>query len=204
MSRSKIVVGLACIAILTPATAISSGRSTRSSERLTSCEALTPYHGRALPPVEEQVSKVRESHAMLREMSHAAFPSSKTTILIMLSSGHHDFTTLSYVATRDKRRQWTVDKVGRTTSELPEVPARLHTVIQRVLPADQGKLLDVLLNDRCLYAQPYLATISAYPPGLGGWETSIAVVSPKGKYVGRSSGPMPSVAGKIVSAVTGW
>jgi hypothetical protein len=153
--------------------------------------------------MEQRVAMAREEHANLRALVNVNLPIAKTMILIMLSSGHHTFTNLSYVATRDKHGVWTVDRVGRTTNEFPDMPPELEPATRSTLAKEVGMNLDVLVEDDCLYAQPFM-TADNGPPPLNGWSTDLAVITPKREYAGSASGPIPSVGGKVVTAVTGW
>lgn len=167
------------------------------------CDVLVPRQSRVSVSVEQRVAMNREQHAKLRALANAAMPEAKTIILVTLSSGHHAFTNLSYVATRDKQGLWTVDRFGRTTNELSEIIPENEPVTRSVLTRDVGKGLDGLVANSCLYAQPFMTADSGLPP-LNGWSTSLTVITPKRKYVGYAFGPIPSIGGKVVTAVTGW
>jgi len=197
------VLFIACFGMVIPTTVspASSSQPVIGSSRV--CAALTPYKSRVTFTMEQRVAMAREEHAKLRALANVNLPIAKTMILIMLSSGHHTFTNLSYVATRDKHGVWTVDRVGRTTNEFPDIPPELEPATRSTLAKEVGMNLDVLVEDDCLYAQPFM-TADNGPPPLNGWSTDLAVITPKREYAGSASGPIPSVGGKVVTAVTGW
>jgi len=197
------VVFIACFGMAIPPTVSPASSSQAVIGSSIVCAALTPYKSRVTFTTEQRVAMAREEHAKLRALANVNLPIAKTMILIMLSSGHHTFTNLSYVATRDKRGLWTVDRVGRTTYEFPEIPPDVEPVTRSVLTKDAGKGLDALVADSCLYTQPFM-TAENGPPPLNGWSTGLAVITPKREYAGYASGPIPSVGGKVVTAVTGW
>ncbi len=197
------VLFIACFGMVIPTTVsrASSSQAVIGSSRV--CAALTPYKSRVTFPMEQRVAIAREEHAKLRALANVNLPIAKTMILIMLSSGHHTFTKLSYIATRDKNGVWTVDRFGRTTNEFPDIPPELEPATRSTLAKEVGMNLDVLVEDDCLYAQPFM-TADNGPPPLNGWSTDLAVITPKREYAGSASGPIPSVGGKVVTAVTGW
>lgn len=167
------------------------------------CAVLTPYRGRTTLTVEQRVAMAREEHEKLRALAKAQTPIAETMILIMLSSGHHTFTDISYIATRDKYGVWAINRVSRTTSEFSEIPPDLEPETRSVLSKKAGKDLDTLVADDCLYAQPFMTADSSIPP-LNSWSTQLTVITPTQKYTGFAFGPIPSIGGKIVTAVTGW
>ena len=194
---------MACLALListTPAAASTSQPAIGSGR---ACDVLIPYKGRVTFTMEQRVAMAREEHAKVRALANARLPTANTMILIMFSSAHHTFTNLSYVATRDKLGVWTVDRVGRTTSEFPDTPPEVEPATRSLLTTDVGKSLDALIADDCLYAQPFM-TADDGPPPLNGWSTGLAIITPKRKFAGSASGPIPSIGGKVVTAVTGW
>ena len=197
------VLFIACFGMVIPTTVsrASSSQAVIGSSRV--CAALTPYKSRVTFTMEQRVAIAREKHAKLRALANVNLPIAKTMILIMLSSGHHTFTKLSYIATRDKNGVWTVDRFGRTTNEFPDIPPELEPATRSTLAKEVGMNLDVLVEDDCLYAQPFM-TADNGPPPLNGWSTDLAVITPKREYAGSASGPIPSVGGKVVTAVTGW
>ena len=193
----------ACFSMLVASTVNAAIVPKAGSGSSRACDVLLPYGGDVTFTMEQRVAVAREQHAKLRALANLRLPETKTMILIMLSSGHHTFTKLSYVATRDEHGIWTVDRFGRTTSEFPEMPPAVEPVTRSILSKFASKSLDTLVADDCLYSQPFMIAQNGLPP-LNGWSTGLAVITPKRKYAGYASGPIPSIGGKIVTAVTGW
>ena len=186
------------------AAAVSSASASEAGSRFGSaCDVLSPDEGRVTITMEQRVAAVREQHAKLRALANLRLPEARAMILVMLSSGHRTFTNLSYVATRDEHGIWTVDRFGRTTSEFSDTPPEVEPVTINILSESAGKSLDALVADDCLYSQPFMTAQNGLPP-LNGWSTGLAVITPKRKYAGYASGPISSIGGKIVTAVTGW
>ena len=190
-------------ALLVAAAVSSASASEAGSRSGSACDVLLPYDGRVTITMEQRVAAAREQHARLRALANLRLPEAKTMILIMLSSGHHSFTNLSYVATRGEHGIWTVDRFGRTTSEFSDMPPDVEPVTINILSKSAGKSLDALVADDCLYSQPFMTAQNGLPP-LNGWNTGLAVITPKRNYAGYASGPIPSIGGKVVTAVTGW
>ena len=150
--RALPVKWLTCLAMLIHSNASSVRVLQANIATANICDVLVPYQSRVTFTVEQRAAIDREQHVKLRALANAPMPEAKTMILIMLSSGHHSFTNLSYVATRDKRGLWTVDRVGRTTYEFPEILPAIEPVTRSVLTKDVGNGLDALVADSCLYA----------------------------------------------------
>lgn len=192
---------IACSAVATPTVSLAGTPQAVGAGR--PCDILTPYRGRVTFTMEQRVAMAREEHKKLRAFANAALPVAKTMVLVMPSSGHHTFTSLSFVATRSNNGVWTVSRVGKTTNEFPDMPPQIEPMIRRTLPKDKGTELDTLVADDCLYAQPFMTSVDGLP-SLTGWQTALAVITPKRKYAGSAFGPIPSIGGKVVTAVTGW
>lgn len=203
MTRLRSFGVVVCLALLTPIYKGAANASSSPPSRAGRCQSLPALETRMTLTLDQRISSEREKHAKLRQSSNALLPQASTMILIMLSSGHHSFTEISYIATRDKKGVWAVDRVGRTTSEFSEIAPEIEPLLQHLLTKEAGKNLDSLVADKCLYTQPAVIEDNSLPP-LSGWQTSIAVISPKGRYTGYAFGRIPLIGGNIVTAITGW
>jgi hypothetical protein len=121
-----------------------------------------------------------DDHRKLREELRAPLPEGRSRILYW---SHQDapYFDVSLVAVRHANGRWHVTQVGEAEGGIAEAGmARLRGVDGQI-SVKQGRALDKLLADPCLYAAP---TFQAYRyPGGGGEIQTLEIETPKRKRV---------------------
>lgn len=99
-----------------------------------------------------QVSRLPE-HRAFRESIKVSMPEGDSRILFWSSGAHHTMVSSSVVAVRDAVGKWHTSGIGEATSMLAGIKPNRMT-LERDLSPEEGRVLDQLLADPCLYASP--------------------------------------------------
>jgi hypothetical protein len=95
-----------------------------------------------------------QDHRLLRQALGEAMPIASTMILVHAHGGDLASTEFSIVVTRGDDGAWHGTAVGRTQIWIPDTPPTILPRKAWTLSADNGRRLDAILDDRCLYAEP--------------------------------------------------
>lgn len=167
---------------------------------------VCPFVARDSHPERDTVkllAEEQERHRVLRSAVGGTLETAPTMVLLHLVSSHHSTTELSYVAVRRKDGAWTMTKAEQTSSGLLAITPESFAVNPIILAATDGKKLDALIANPCLYAEPQNPKMTNLP-AVEEWHTALVVVTPSRTHIGRYFGRMPGLSGEVVTALTGW
>jgi len=159
--------------------------------------ALANARGAAWAPAPD----ARAEHRALRARLGVAMPDAPTMVLFHVDSAHHTRWEGSVVAARGEDGRWSVDRIGEESSQLLTIRARVEPRTERLLSAAEGRRLDALLADRCLYAEPDRQ--APRDPGSGPTFFAMHVVTPARSRTVAWSGRSLGVTGAVADLVLG-
>lgn len=156
------------------------GLDPKAAERAyASCPGASELAGATDVSWLRQVSRLPE-HRAFRESMKIPLPEGDSRILFWSLGAHHSMVSSSVVAVRDASGKWHTSGIGETTSMLAGVEPNRMT-LERDLSPDEGRVLDQLLADPCLYGSP---TFQRDPNIVaGGAEQTMEVETPKGRWI---------------------
>jgi hypothetical protein len=121
-------------------------------------------------------------HRALRDRLHAPLPEGATRILWYANSSHLVTTSFSVIAVRGADGRWHVDGAGETVPWIDGAQPTPMSRMERDLSPEEGRRLDSLLEDPCLYAGP---TSLTDPHGLvGGMAGTLEIEMPARHWIG--------------------
>ncbi|OWK32975.1 hypothetical protein SPMU_13190 [Sphingomonas mucosissima] len=145
-----------------------------------------------------QVSRLSE-HRAFRESMKVPLPEGNSRILFWSSGAHHTMVSSSVVAVRDASGKWHTSGIGETTSMLAGVEPNRMT-LERDLSPDEGRVLDQLLGDPCLYASP---TFQRNPNIVaGGAEQTMEIETPKQRWISSWFGRLTPQQAGVINQIT--
>lgn len=123
-----------------------------------------------------------EAHRALRAALHVAMPEGATRILWYAVGGHLATITFSVVAVRRADGSWHVDGAGQSLIWAEGAQPVPLGRMERDLSVEEGRRLDALLEDPCLYAGPaYLAESDLLG---GGLTHTLEIEMPARRWIG--------------------
>jgi hypothetical protein len=100
-----------------------------------------------------QASRLAE-HRALRERLNKLIPEGASRILFWSSGRHHTLVSFSVIAVRDAHGRWRTSGVGEEGPGLSPIEPTPMPPLERELSQEEGRALDQVLADPCLYASP--------------------------------------------------
>jgi hypothetical protein len=147
----------------------------------------------------DRLTTLIEAHRTLRTKLKAAVPEGSSRILWYANGGDLVTATFSVIAVRNAQGRWHVSAVGQTQAWLPDAKAVPMPPIDRDLSEPEGRSLDRLIDDPCLYVGP---TFLRDPDLVGGVVSTMEVETPHRRWIGSWWG-LPTAQEKSVIDVIG-
>jgi hypothetical protein len=146
-----------------------------------------------------QVVGERSQHPgdALRSRLGVVLPTADTMIIIYGVAKHHTRTEWSIVASRSKDGKWTVERAGEEGPGLLPIDPHPLSASKTTLSSDTGKALDHLLSDR----QAYLEKVSGGDMPIGGYASTMEIITPKRTRTIDWTGKLVGKLGQIVDTV---
>ncbi len=133
----------------------------------------------------------------LRSRLGVVLPAADTMIIIYGVAQHHTRTEWSVVASRSKGEKWTVERVGEEGPGLLPIDPHPLSASKTALSSDTGKALDRLLSD----CQAYFEKVSGGDMPIGGYASTMAIITPKRTRTIDWTGKLVGKLGQIVDTV---
>lgn len=141
-----------------------------------------------------------QDHKALREHLHTPIPEGPTRILFWSFGVHHTSVSFSVIAVRNAQGQWHTNGVGEEGPGLLQIAPRPWGALDRDLSVAQGRKLDHLLADPCLYASPRYQRDPAIVAG--GAEQTLEIESAEHHWIGSWFGARTPQEEAVVESIS--
>ncbi len=159
--------------------------------------ACAPAHS-----VQQTMKNARSGHPGddLRARLGVTLPRSDSMIIVYGVAQHHTRSEWSVIAWRSPNGTWTVERAGEESSGLLRVKPHALPSSKKILTGSEAAQLDRLIKDKDVFRE----AVQAGEVSVGGFGSTMEIVTPKGKrtvdWVGRLTGKLGEIADLVIGA----
>ena len=136
--------------------------------------ALAALPDTAWQPTQDAV----QEHKVLRQALGEAMPAAPTMIRVFASGGDLATTAFSIILVRGHNGLWRGTAAGRNQIWIQDAPPTIFPRKEWTLSAKNGRRLDTIIHDRCLYAEPANFYDRKMAPPVGALAYRLDIVTP--------------------------